>query len=80
MGRGLIRFYLVGIAIILFSLAIVFRLLQIQSDPVFHEISEKVGNQATYKPKDFEPVRGNIYDRWGISSLVITKSMKLVLI
>ena len=65
MGRGLIRFYLVGIGIILFSLAIVFRLVQIQSDPIFHEISEKVGNQATFKPKDFEPVRGNIYDRWG---------------
>ncbi len=65
MGRGIIRFYLVGIAIILFALAIVFRLVQIKTDPVFHEISEKVGNQATYKPKDFEPVRGNIYDRWG---------------
>ena len=65
MGRGIIRFYLVGIAIILFSIAIVFRLVQIQTDPVFHEISEKVGNQATYKPKEFEPVRGNIYDRWG---------------
>ena len=43
MGRGIIRFYLVGIAIILFSIAIVFRLVQIQTDPVFHEISEKVG-------------------------------------
>jgi len=61
----LIRFYLVGIAIILFSITIVFRLVQIQTDPVFQEISEKVGNQATYKPKEFEGVRGNIYDRWG---------------
>lgn len=65
MGRGIVRFYLVGIAIIFFSLAIVFRLVQIKTDPVFQEISEKVGNQATYKPKNFEPVRGNIYDRWG---------------
>lgn len=65
MGRSILRFYLVGIAIILFSVAIVFRLIQIQSDPIFHEISKKVGTQATYKPKEFEAVRGNIYDRWG---------------
>lgn len=65
MQREKIRFYFVGIAIILFSIAIIFRLVQIQTDPVFQEISEKVGNQATYKPKDFEAVRGNIYDRWG---------------
>ncbi len=65
MRREMIRFYLVGIAIILFSITIVFRLVQIQTDPIFHEISEKVGNQAIYKPKEFEAVRGNIYDRWG---------------
>lgn len=65
MRREKMRFYFVGIAIILFSITIVFRLVQIQTDPVFHEISEKVGNQATYKPKAFEAVRGNIYDRWG---------------
>lgn len=65
MQREKIRFYFVGIAIILFSITIIFRLVQIQTDPVFQEISEKVGNQATYKPKDFEAVRGNIYDRWG---------------
>ncbi|ESP62966.1 Cell division protein FtsI (Peptidoglycan synthetase) [Smithella sp. ME-1] len=65
MRREKMRFYFVGIAIILFSITIVFRLVQIQTDPVFQEISEKVGNQATYKPKAFEAVRGNIYDRWG---------------
>ena len=65
MRRELIRFYLVGIAIILFSITIVFRLVQIQTDPIFYEISEKVGNQVIYKPKEFEAVRGNIYDRWG---------------
>jgi cell division protein FtsI/penicillin-binding protein 2 len=65
MKQGMIRFYLVGIAIILFSITIVFRMVQIQTDPVFTEISEKVGNQAMYKPKEFEAVRGNIYDRWG---------------
>ncbi len=65
MKRVILRFYMVGIVLILFAIAIVFRLVQIQTDPVFQEISEKVGNQATYKPKDFEAVRGNIYDRWG---------------
>jgi cell division protein FtsI/penicillin-binding protein 2 len=65
MGRGIVRFYLVGIGIILFSIAIIFRLVQIQTDPVFTELSDKVGTQATYKTKEFEPVRGNIYDRWG---------------
>lgn len=65
MKLGKIRFYLIGIGIILFSITIVFRMVQIQTDPVFTEISEKVGNQAMYKPKEFEPVRGNIYDRWG---------------
>jgi cell division protein FtsI/penicillin-binding protein 2 len=65
MKQGIIRFYLVGIAIILFSITIVVRMVQIQTDPVFTEISEKVGNQAMYKTKEFEPVRGNIYDRWG---------------
>jgi cell division protein FtsI/penicillin-binding protein 2 len=65
MNRVILRFYLVGIVLILFAIAIVFRLVQIQTDPIFKEISEKVGNQATYKPKDFEAVRGNIYDRWG---------------
>ena len=65
MGQGILRFYMVGIAIILFSVAIVFRIVQIQTDPIFNEISQKVGNQATYKPKNFEAVRVNIYDRWG---------------
>ncbi|MDO9088112.1 MAG: penicillin-binding protein 2 [Anaerolineaceae bacterium] len=65
MKQGMIRFYLVGIAIILFSITIVVRMVQIQTDPVFSEISKKVGNQAMYKPKEFEAVRGNIYDRWG---------------
>ena len=41
MRRDLIRLYLVGIAIILFSITIVFRLVQIQTDPIFQEISEK---------------------------------------
>lgn len=65
MGRGILRFYLIGIGLVFFSIAIIFRLVQIQTDPVFHEISRKVGDQAKYKPKQFEAVRGNIYDRWG---------------
>lgn len=65
MEKSSFRFYLVGICIGLFMIAILFRLIQIQTNPIFMELSEKVGNQATYKPKQFEAVRGSIYDRWG---------------
>ncbi|OJX47271.1 MAG: hypothetical protein BGO78_17540 [Chloroflexi bacterium 44-23] len=65
MGKSLIRFYLIGLVFIAFSIAIVYRLIQIQTDPFFITLSETVGNQASIKVKNFEPIRGNIYDRWG---------------
>lgn len=65
MGRKLLRFYLIGIVFIAFAIAIVYRLIQIQTDPFFITLSETVGNQASIKVKTFEPIRGNIYDRWG---------------
>ena len=59
------RFYLVGILFVFFAIMIVYRLIQIQTDPFFTTLSEAVGAQASNKVKNFEPVRGNIYDRWG---------------
>lgn len=59
------RFYLVGIIFIFFAIMIVYRLIQIQTDPFFTTLSDAVGAQASKKVKNFEPVRGNIYDRWG---------------
>lgn len=59
------RFYLVGILFIFFAIMIVYRLIQIQTDPFFTTLSDAVGAQASMKVKSFEPVRGNIYDRWG---------------
>lgn len=60
-----IRYYMVGILFILFAIMIVYRLVQIQTDPFFTSLSDAVGAQASMKIKSFEPVRGNIYDRWG---------------
>jgi cell division protein FtsI/penicillin-binding protein 2 len=59
------RFYLVGVLFIFFAIMIVYRLIQIQTDPFFTTLSDAVGAQASMKVKSFEPVRGNIYDRWG---------------
>ncbi|NTW44318.1 MAG: penicillin-binding protein 2 [Anaerolineaceae bacterium] len=65
MGRKLTRFYLIGLVIILFAITIVYRLIQIQTDPFFTTLSDSVGDQASVKIKKYEPVRGIIYDRWG---------------
>jgi len=65
MSQKLTRFYIIGIIFILFAIAIVYRLIQIQTDPFFTTLSDTVGNQASVKVKTYEPVRGNIYDRWG---------------
>lgn len=65
MGNKLYRFYLVGFLFIAFAIAIIYRLIEIQTDPFFITLSETVGDQASIKQKYFEPVRGNIYDRWG---------------
>ncbi|PKN86898.1 MAG: hypothetical protein CVU46_06140 [Chloroflexi bacterium HGW-Chloroflexi-8] len=65
MSQKLTRFYFIGIIFILFAIAIVYRLIQIQTDPFFTTLSDTVGNQASVKVKTYEPVRGNIYDRWG---------------
>jgi cell division protein FtsI/penicillin-binding protein 2 len=56
---------MIGILFILFAIMIVYRLIQIQTDPFFTSLSDTVGAQASMKIKNFEPVRGNIYDRWG---------------
>ncbi len=65
MGRKLTRFYIIGLVIILFAITIVYRLIQIQTDPFFTTLSDSVGDQASVKIKKYEPVRGIIYDRWG---------------
>jgi len=65
MGRKLTRFYIIGFVIILFAITIVYRLIQIQTDPFFTTLSNTVGDQASVKIKKYEPVRGIIYDRWG---------------
>ena len=56
---------MIGFVIILFAITIVYRLIQIQTDPFFTTLSDSVGDQASVKIKKYEPVRGIIYDRWG---------------
>jgi cell division protein FtsI/penicillin-binding protein 2 len=65
MSQKMTRFHILGVVFILFAVAIVYRLIRIQTDPFFTTLSDTVGNQASVKVKNYEAVRGNIYDRWG---------------
>ncbi|PKO16937.1 MAG: hypothetical protein CVU39_06880 [Chloroflexi bacterium HGW-Chloroflexi-10] len=60
-----IRIYLSGVALILFAVAIFVKLVSIQTNPKFIEVGNQIGTQSSTKEKEFLPVRGLIYDRWG---------------
>jgi cell division protein FtsI/penicillin-binding protein 2 len=60
-----IRIYLSGVGLILFAVAIIVKLVSIQTNPKFIEVGNQIGTQSSTKEKEFLPVRGLIYDRWG---------------
>jgi len=59
------RLTIVGTALSLFCVLIIFQMLRIQNSSQHQELSKWADEKFTYAIEKYYPERGNIYDRWG---------------